>query len=421
MEIKDKDWNYYYKFYIRKSDYKVIFIILDGMPDIYVKELNGTPLEAADTPNLDKLAEEGANGLIYPTHEAHIPIGSGPAHLALLGYELDKYPGRGSLEALGAGIEVPQGSVVARINFASIDENGLITDRRAGRISGEKSKNLYKRLNELVCEKYWCLDYNINHTKGYRGVLIISGKNASSSITNSDPREIGKPILKVEPESEHNSARITANFMNWFIKAAQEELSKDNPTKANAIVTRGAGYLRFLESFTDRYKFEKPVFMSSYPLYSGVARFLRIDVKRPEKTGSKLTLKDKFITGSKLIKDHDMTILHIKDPDIAGEDGDYIMKKEILEEIDSYIPFITDNMDKDDTIIITSDHSTPCLMREHSGHPIPLLMKGPFVRVDRVKKFSELDCIHGSLGTFRAIKLMNLILMSTKRLKTFMP
>ncbi|MHA1378824.1 MAG: 2,3-bisphosphoglycerate-independent phosphoglycerate mutase [Candidatus Helarchaeota archaeon] len=421
MESRGKDWNFYYKNYIRKSNYKVIFIILDGMPDIYVKELKGTPLEVANTPNLDNLAKEGANGLIYPTIEAHVPIGSGPAHLALLGYELDKYPGRGALEALGAGINVPQGSVVARINFATIDENGLITDRRAGRISGKNSDELYKRLNELRCDKFWCLDYKIYHTKGYRGILVISGKNASSAITNSDPREVGKPILEVEPETEENTARITANFMNWFVKAAQDELKKNNPTKANAIVTRGVGVLSHYESFSDRYKFEKPIFMSSYPLYSGVAKFLRINVKKSGNSQPNPKIKEKFLTGSKLVKDHDICILHIKDPDIAGEDGDFIRKKEIIEEIDSSIPLITDKLDESDTIVITSDHSTPCIMREHSGHPIPLLMKGPFVRIDRVKKFSELDCIHGSLGTFKSIQLMNLILMSTKRLKTFMP
>ena len=191
--MSSRDWNYFYKNYVRESEYKVVFIILDGMPDIHLKELNGTPLEAAKTPNLDKLSELGANGLIYPTIEPHIPIGSGPAHLALLGYDLDKYPGRGSLEALGYEIQVPQGSVVLRINFASIDEKGLISDRRAGRISGKKSANLYKRLNDLKCEKFWCLDYKIYHTKGYRGVLVISGKNASPSMSNSDPREIGKP------------------------------------------------------------------------------------------------------------------------------------------------------------------------------------------------------------------------------------
>ncbi|MHA1386663.1 MAG: hypothetical protein ACTSR3_23155, partial [Candidatus Helarchaeota archaeon] len=280
---------------------------------------------------------------------------------------------------------------------------------------------LYNRLNKLKCDKFWCLDYKIHHTKGYRGVLVITGKNASSRITNSDPREIGKPVLEVMPENDDNPSKITANFMNWFIKAAQDELANDNPTKANAIVTRGAGILSHYESFSDRYKFEKPIFMSSYPLYSGVAKFLRIDVKKPEKTGQHLTIKEKFTTGAKLIKDHDMTIIHIKDPDIAGEDGDYMKKKKIIEEIDTCIPLITDELDESDTLIITSDHSTPCLMREHSGHPIPLLMKGPFIRVDRVEKFSELDCIHGSLGTFRAIQLMNLILMSTKRLKTFMP
>ena len=414
-------WDLFYKNLVRESDYKVIFIIIDGMPDTYVKELGGTPLRVAHTPNLDRLAKEGASGLIYPTIEPHIPVGSGPAHLALFGYGLDRYPGRGPLEALGAGLTVPQGSIVVRINFATIDENEFIMDRRAGRISNIEAKPLMDRLNNLRCENFWCLDYKVLHTKDYRGILIISGANASAAITNSDPREVGKPILEVVPVSDDKTAEITAQFINWFIHATQEELAKNNPTKANSVVTRGAGAIKLYESFTDRYKFKNPIFISSYPLYKGVATFLRIGVKEPEKSGEKLTIKDKCVTTAKIIQDHDMTILHIKDPDIAGEDGDYMKKKEIIEEIDSCIPYVTDKMTEEDTLVITSDHSTPALMREHSGHPIPLLMKGPFVRVDNVEKFSELDCIHGSLGTFRAIELMNLILMSTKRLKIYGP
>ncbi|NHI90965.1 MAG: 2,3-bisphosphoglycerate-independent phosphoglycerate mutase [Candidatus Lokiarchaeota archaeon] len=416
-----RDWDYYYKNYTRESNYKVIFLILDGMPDIFIKELGGTPLAVANTPNLDNLAKKGANGLIYTAIEPFIPIGSGPAHLALFGYELEKYPGRGALEALGSEIEVPQGSVIIRMNFATIDKNKRILDRRAGRISGKDSENLFKRLNNLKTEKFWCLNYKVYHTKGYRGVLVISGENASAGITDSDPREVGRYILRVEPTNQNKTSRITANFLNWFINEAQKELSENNITKANAIVTRGAGFLGLKESLKDRYKFKSPIFVSSFPLYKGVARFLRIPVKVPDisDTNKKLSIKDKFITASKLIKDHDLTILHVKEPDIAGEDGDFIRKKEIIEEIDKNLIHILKNMNENDTIVITSDHSTPCYMKEHSGHPIPILITGPFVRVDKVQKFSEISCIHGSLGSFKAIQLMNLILMSTKRLITF--
>jgi 2,3-bisphosphoglycerate-independent phosphoglycerate mutase len=418
---KMKDWDLYYKTIMRKSDYKVIFIILDGMPDIYIEELGGTPLEVAETPNMDYLAEKGATGLIYPTIEPHIPVGSGPAHLALLGYKLETYPGRGALEALGAGLDIPTGSVVLRINFATIDKDGLVSDRRAGRISGSEAQKLFERLNKLDISNFKGFNYRIYHTKGYRGAFVISGRYASSNITNSDPREIGKPILEVKPESDDVTSIKTAKFVNWILKQAQKELSENNETKANAIVSRGAGAIKLYESFMDRYHFENPIFVSSYPLYKGVARYLRMNVKEPKSSNGKITIEDKFRTASELIKDHDMTILHVKDPDIAGEDGDGMRKKEIIEEIDRNFPYIIDEMEKDDTIVITSDHSTPAPMREHSGHPIPLLMKGPFVRVDRVNKFNELDCIKGSLGVFRAIELMNLILMSTKRLKIFWP
>ena len=415
-----KDWDIFYKNHVVESDYKVILIILDGMPDIYVKELGGTPLSAANKPNLDRLALEGASGIIYPTIEPHIAVGSGIAHLALLGYELDRYPGRGPLEGLGADLNIPVGAVVIRLNFATI-ENGIITDRRAGRLSGNEAKVLFERLKNLKCDKSWGLKYAIYHTKGYRGIMIITGKNASASVTDSDPEDSERTILKVSPISNDKKAKITADFLNWFIQASLKELASDNNTKANAIISRGAGVIQAYESFTNRYKFKNPVFVSSYPLYKGVAKLLGIPVKEPQKTGPELTIRDKFQTASELIKDHDIVILHIKDPDIAGEDGDYLKKKEIIEEIDACLPYILDNMGPDDTIIVTSDHSTPALMREHSGHSIPVVMKGPFVRVDKVEQFSELDCITGSLGTFRAIELMNLILMSTKRLKTFQP
>jgi 2,3-bisphosphoglycerate-independent phosphoglycerate mutase len=414
-----KDWDAFYKNHVVESDYKVILIILDGMPDIYVKELGGTPLSAANKPNLDKLAQDGASGIIYPTIEPHIAVGSGIAHFALLGYELDRYPGRGPLEGLGADLNIPVGAVVIRLNFATI-ENGIITDRRAGRLSGNEAKALFERLINLKCDNSWGLKYEIHHTKGYRGIMIITGKNASASVTDSDPEDSERTILKVSPISNDKKAKITADFLNWFIQASQKELASNN-TKANAIISRGAGVIQAYESFTNRYKFKNPVFVSSYPLYKGVAKFLGIPVQEPQKTGAELTIRDKFQTASELIKDHDIVILHIKDPDIAGEDGDYLKKKEIIEEIDACLPYILDNMGPDDTIIVTSDHSTPALMREHSGHSIPIVMKGPFVRVDKVEQFSELDCITGSLGTFRAIELMNLILMSTKRLKTFQP
>ena len=417
-----KDWDAFYRNHVVESDYKVILIILDGMPDIYVKELGGTPLSAAHKPNLDKLAKEGASGLIYPTIEPHIAVGSGVAHLALLGYELNRYPGRGPLEGLGADLPIPEGAVIVRLNFATM-ENGIITDRRAGRLSSGEAKILFERLQNLKSNKSWGLQYEIYHTKGYRGTMIITGKNASSAISDSDPEEAGRPALKIMPTTTSNAkkAQITADFLNWFLQGAQKELATNNQTKANTVISRGSGTIKTYESFTDRYKFKNPVFISSFPLYKGVAKFLGIPVQEPEKLGSDLTIKDKFLTAAKMIKDHDMTILHIKDPDIAGEDGDFLRKKEIIEEIDACLPFITDAMEPDDTIIITSDHSTPAIMREHSGHPIPIVMKGPFMRVDKVKTFSELDCITGSLGTFRAIELMNLILMSTKRLKTFQP
>jgi len=415
-----KDWDAFYKNHVVESPYKVILIILDGMPDIYVKELGGTPLSVAYKPNLDRVAHEGASGLIYPTIEPHIAVGSGVAHLALLGYELDRYPGRGPLEALGADLTIPVGAAVIRLNFATI-ENGIITDRRAGRLNGTDAKILFERLKNLKCNKSWGLKYEIYHTKGYRGIMIITGKNASASITESDPEEAGRPILKIYPTATDQKAKITAEFLNWFLQAAQQELANNNTTKANAVINRGAGMIKAYESFTTRYKFKTPVFISSFPLYKGIAKFLGIPVKEPEQTGAELTIQDKFQTAANLIQDHDMLILHIKDPDIAGEDGDYIQKKEIIEEIDACLPSILDNIGPDDTLIITSDHSTPALMQEHSGHPIPIVMKGPFVRVDQVEKFSELDCITGSLGTFRAIELMNLILMSTKRLKTFQP
>lgn len=413
----------------RPSNYNIMLIILDGLADVPIESLdNKTPLEYARKPNLDALVKRGQSGLVWP-YLPWTPLGSGPAHLALLGYDpLQYYVGRGPLEALGEGVETEEGDVIVRLNFATIDPNTKnVLDRRAGRLETEDAVMLFQYLNDNMEHDWNGMSWKLHNTKGYRGVITI--KNASSFIDGSDPRANPQGLEKVrvvQAMRNDELTRKTADFMNWFIETS-EQLLQDHPFNAereskgllpaNQLLSRGAGTIKYPTPFAERYQFKKPAFVSGFPLYMGLARFLGIENIVPDEE----TIPAKFAKAAEVYKDHDMTILHIKDPDVAGEDGDVDGKVKIIEEIDKSLKCILDVLGENDTIVITADHATPAKIKDHSGHPVPILARGPFTGHDGdlITGFNEKACAKGSLGNFRSIYLMNLILMLTLRLKTF--
>ncbi|HME52381.1 MAG TPA: alkaline phosphatase family protein [Candidatus Lokiarchaeia archaeon] len=413
----------------RPSNYNVMLIILDGLADVPIESLdNKTPLEYARKPNLDALVKRGQAGLVWP-YLPWAPLGSGPAHLALLGYDpLQNYIGRGPLEALGEGVETDEGDVIIRLNFATIDPSTMnVLDRRAGRLETEDAAMLFQYLNDTMEHDWNGMSWRLHATKGYRGVITI--KNASSFIDGSDPRANPQGLEKVrviQPMKNDDLTRKTADFMNWFIETSQQ-LLQDHPFNvereskgllpANQLLSRGAGTIKYPTPFAERYQFKSPAFVSGFPLYQGLARFLGIENIVPDEE----TIPLKFAKAAEVYKDHDITILHIKDPDVAGEDGDVDGKVKIIEEIDKSLKCVLDVLNENDTIVITADHATPAKIKDHSGHPVPILARGPFTGHDGdlITGFNEKACAKGSLGNFRSIYLMNLILMLTLRLKTF--
>ncbi|MFX0098233.1 MAG: alkaline phosphatase family protein [Candidatus Hodarchaeota archaeon] len=410
----------------RESDFKIMLVILDGLAGIPIDGFgNQSPLEVAKTPNLDTIAARGQNGLLWP-YIPFVPLGSGPAHLALLGYHPENnYVGRGPLEALGFDIPTEENDVIIRLNFATVDPGTkMVEDRRAGRIETELSRQLFEFLNENMDhdpDEFKDILWRVYGTRGYRGCIVL--KNASSWISGSDPRGLAK-VRPIEPRKEDALSIRTAKFMNWFLEHSHE-LLKDHPINverikadlppANHLLSRGAGMILHPQPFKERYKFKTPAFISGYPLYSGLAKFLGIEIIKPD--GPEIHLK--FQKAVEIFPDHDITILHVKDPDIAGEDGDPVKKIKVIEEIDEGIGKILDLLSEKDTLVVTADHATPAMIADHSGHPVPLAISGPYVYSDDVMNFSERACANGSLGIFSSRYLMNLILMVTLRLKTF--
>jgi len=414
----------------RPSSYKIMLIILDGLADVPLDSLgNKTPLEYANTPNLDALAKRGQCGMVWP-YVPWAPLGSGPAHLALFGYDpLQTYIGRGPLEALGEGVQTEEGDVIVRLNFATVDPStGIVIDRRAGRIDQGDSAVLYNYLNGAMEHERDGISWKVHATMGHRGVITI--KNASPWIDSSDPRANphGREIVRViQPTNDDSLSLKTAAFMNWFSQESQKllvdhpynkELVAKGMVPANYLLSRGAGTIKYPVPFATRYKFTSPAFISGYPLYRGLARLLGIEAVMPDEE----TIPKKFEKAAEIFKqDRDITILHVKDTDVAGEDGDALKKVRVIEEIDKNLKAILDVMEDTDTILVTGDHATPVKVLDHSGHPVPILACGPFTGHDGdlVSGFNEKACAMGSLGNFRSIYVMNLMLMLTLRLSTF--
>ncbi len=399
---------------------KTIFIILDGLGDRPIKEFDDkSPLEFAKTPNMDFLVENGICGMMAPLGLGFTPE-SGPAHFEIFGYSpfQDFYPGRGVIEAFGAGYNLKQGDIALRINFATIAD-GKIIDRRAGRIKSVK-----------IFEKD--LSFDIENTKfilkpgtEHRGALIIKGKNLFSDISNNDTHETGKAPEKVKAISKN--AVFTADILNQYLKKANEILEKHPENKkrikkglkpANYLLFRGAGKLKTVISFKEKYGL-KSCCVAGGGLYKGIAKFLGMDlIKVKTATGGKDTdVKAKFIATRNNLSKYDFIFTHIKATDLFGHDGDPVGKKNFIEKIDKNIPYLTSQGQAltaeslgDVLIVITGDHSTPCAVKDHSGDPVPIVFAGKTVRKDSNAEFGERVCSKGGLGRIKGNQVMSEIL-----------
>jgi len=419
---------------------KILLIIIDGLGDKPISRLdNKTPLEAAKTPNLDWLAKNGICGQMQPFQFSwqRFPE-SDTAHLAIFGYNPKKYYlGRGVYEAAGVGLnlrELKKRDVVLRANFATVDNNLRVIDRRAGRIS--KTQPLVKYLNGTTING---VKFLLKKSLSYRAVLILRGKNLSKEITDGDPHETGKKVLKIKPKIK--KAGITAKVLNEFLERAHQILENHPFNKkrkkrglpvANYLLVRGAGQFKKTPSFRKRYKLSAAC-VAGGPLYKGIAKILGMDlIKVRGATGLLNTnLKGKFLAAKKALKKpapyrpagsgtgagYDFVFCHIKAADSLAEDGNFRGKKMFIEKIDKNLKPLLGL--KNTLIVITADHSTCCNLKRHCSIPVPVLIYGSKIKLDKRVKFSERACRKGKLGTIKQLGLMPKILFVSKWLHAF--
>lgn len=391
---------------VKKNNSKIVMLVMDGIGGLPLSFDGKTELETAETPNLDKLAKKSICGLQIPIGNGITP-GSGPGHLGIFGYNPIKYQvGRGVLAANGIGFELKKGDVAVRGNFATVDSNGNVVDRRAGRISSENNKILCEKLCENISLED--ADFFIETVKEHRFLLVLRGKGLSGNIFDTDPQETGVKPFNAKGFSE--DANRTVNIVNEFLNSAKEVLKNEFP--ANMVLLRGFSQKPDWPNFEDAFGL-KAAAIALYPMYKGLAKLIGMDLLE---TGE--NVEDEFLTLKENWNNYDFFFLHIKKTDSYGEDGNFDSKVKEIEKVDGLLPNIVDL--NPDVIIVTGDHSTPSYLKTHSWHPVPTILYSKQCRPDNVEYFGERECLKGGLGTrFPSEDLMPLALANSNRLEKF--
>ncbi|MFH1578346.1 MAG: alkaline phosphatase family protein [Candidatus Omnitrophota bacterium] len=424
---------------------KILYIVLDGLGDLPIPELgNKTPLEGAFTPCMDKLAQDGRIGIVYPVDKDIAPE-SDIAVISLLGYDAQKYyTGRGPLESFAEGINIEQGNLALRVNFATVDSDGkTILDRRVGRnLTTDEATDLAKEINSKV--KLSGATFEFRNTIGHRGVLVVrsNDKKLSGWITNTDPaygregvfgiakEKFEKRLVESQPMPDYadsSEAIKAADLLNEFTERSHRVLSgslvnqkrlSDNNLSANIILSRDAGdHLPQFPSIESLYNLKFGSFVQM-PVEKGIALLTGIKVVSVPLPSGDLELD--YSAWAKLalkkISAFDGLYIHIKGPDEPAHDGDFLKKKEIIEVIDKFFfaPLLKELNLEDTIIAVTADHSTVCKISAHSADPVPLLISGGGITADSVLNFSEQTAGHGSLGEMRGFKLLPLLIELAK-------
>lgn len=388
----------------RPSPSKIVLLVIDGLGGLPHPRTGKTELETAKTPNLDKLAAAGVCGLIDPISPGITP-GSTPGHLALFGYDPLKFNiGRGVVEAMGIDFDLKLGDIAARGNFCTVDEKGLITDRRAGRISTEECAKLCQLLDGMTIDG---VKLSVLPVREHRFVVIFRGKGLTPEVSDSDPQLLGVTPLAVK--SLKPKAKPMAVVANRFVEKAKTILAKHHP--ANMVLLRGFSQHPQIPTMPEIYKL-KPAAIAAYPMYRGLAKLVGMQVLN---TG--MTIAEEMTTLKQNYANYDFFFIHVKGTDSAGEDGDFERKVKIIEEVDSSLPVLTGL--KPEVIVVTGDHSTPATLKGHSWHPLPVVLYSKWCRPDRVGGFSETACISGGLGRLAATELMPLAMAHALKLAKF--
>jgi 2,3-bisphosphoglycerate-independent phosphoglycerate mutase len=389
-----------------KNSTKIVLLVADGLGGLPIEPGGKTELETARTPNLDALAAEGTVGLSLPVAPGITP-GSGPGHLGLFGFDpLEHQIGRGVLEALGIGVEVGPNDVAIRGNFCTIDAEGRVTDRRAGRIPTETCVQLVQKLRQRV--RVEGAETLIEPVQDYRLVVRFRGEGLGPHVADTDPLSTGLHTL--EPRAADAASEKTARVAAEFLRQAREVLKDERP--ANFLMMRGFAKFPDIATMEDVYGL-RSVAIAVYPMYRGLARLVGMTVVEPGKT-----LADQMEVLSRHWEDYDFFFVHYKYTDSSGEDGNFDKKVAVIEQLDAEIPKALAL--KPDVLIVTGDHSTPSRLKSHSWHPVPLLLWAPATaRPDLATEFGERPCLGGGLGQVLAKDIMPLAMAHAGRLQKF--
>ena len=378
---------------------KLVLLVLDGVGDIATAATGyRTPLEAAVTPNLDELAQASAMGRMTPVLPGITP-GSGPGHLGLFGYDPSVFRvDRGVIEALGLGMDLKMGDVAARANFCTVNAEGIVTDRRAGRIDSG--------LNRVLCEKLGVIDrigetrIIVRRGRSHRFVVVFRGGGIAGPLPDSDPHRTGLPIRPIVAESREERVKRAAEVITGFYRQAMPLLSEDSP--ANGFLLRGIGSLPRVPGFEERFQLGAAA-IAVYPMYRGLAQL--IGMRNLEKARE---IRQQFQQYLDEFHHFDYFFIHVKGTDMAGEDGDFDGKVAVIEAVDQALPILLQKRPL--VLAITGDHSTPVALKSHSWHPQPVLLNSPVCGSDKLSRFTETCANRGSLGVFQSKYLMRLMM-----------
>ncbi|HEX4589255.1 MAG TPA: 2,3-bisphosphoglycerate-independent phosphoglycerate mutase, partial [Gemmataceae bacterium] len=346
-------------------------------------------------------ARDGVCGLSIPVMPGITP-GSGPGHLGLFGYDPLEYRiGRGVLEALGINFQVGPKDVAIRGNFCTLDANGRITDRRAGRPTTDRCKAMVEKLRQV---KVSGAEIFVEPVREHRFVLVIRGDDLGDAVNDTDPQATG--VAPLAAHGKDPASERTAKLANEFVAGAVKVLKDEAPT--NGVTLRGFARHPAIAPFREVYGL-KAAALAVYPMYKGLARLVGMDVLD---CGS--SLGDQITTLAKVWADHDFFFLHYKYTDSTGEDGNFAAKVEMIERFDAVIPQV--RALKPDVLIVTGDHSTPSKLKSHSWHPVPVVLTAATARFDAVTEFGESASLRGGLGQFKAKYLLPLAMAHAGRL-----
>lgn len=386
---------------------KIVMLVSDGIGGLPQQPGGPTELEAAATPNLDKLAAKGVSGMSLPILPGITP-GSGPGHLGLFGYDpLVFQIGRGVLEAAGIAFPVGPNDVCIRCNFCTIDENGLITDRRAGRIPTEESVEV---VNLLKAVKIPGIEVFVEPVKEHRFVVVFRGEGLGGNVADTDPQKTGaKPLDPMAKDADsEKTAQVAKEFFNQAV-----EILKGQP-KANCLTMRGFAKKPNLPTYEELYGL-KAAAIAVYPMYKGLASLVGMEL-----VGKPASLQEEVEVLKENWDKYDFFFVHFKYTDSRGEDGNFAEKVKMVEELDKVVPAIEALLGPNDCLVVTGDHSTPAKMASHSFHPVPTMIVSDLARTDSCQKYGETEANNfGGLGHFQAMHLMPLAMAHANRLGKF--